>query len=326
MNRLAVVLLPCALLLAMGAPPASAEDVTGHYHPDDIAAASKVFANAAQSVGPRYATAAQSLKKVSAGLAYLEIGALTMGSRSPEGLDAWMAEVRRQATGEFIRLQRHVDLMGEDYGTEFGAAMARVLAKEDKGLVECGATGIAAMVGGKNCPSDDVNARIAAAIDKDAVLKKAVASIDAIPWPEVSEPSRTWPVVPLLGSSNWVQAGALLKKLFPARLQKHQDDLDRGLADLEEAIAAGDADALETAKRHRASYEAALAADGDILFAAMAEALEKGAKKGAPTDVGLCANAPSIGGCEGTDVTREVLRFLSEDKRFIKATAALRGD
>jgi len=322
MLRRPVALLPC--LLAVASSPAIAEDVRGHYHPDDIAAASKVFAIAAESVGPRYAEAEGKLKTVGAGLAYLELGALTMGDRVPEGLDAWKDDLRRQATGEFIRLQRHVDLMGEDYGTEFGAAMERALGKEGAGLVECGASGIAAMVGRKDCPGEDANARIAAAIDQDAALMKAVTSIDAVPWPEVSTPSRTWPVAPITGTSNWVQAGALLKKLFPERLQQHQDDLDRKLVDLEDAIAAGDEAALASAREHRAAYDAALAADGEVLFAAITLALEKGAKKGAPTDVGLCANAPSLGGCEGNDITRDVLGFLAEDKRFVKATAALR--
>ena len=318
-----VVLASVVSLLLLSSPAALAQEVKGHYHPDDIAAASEVFASAAQSVGPRYAAAEHKLQKVGAGLAYLELGALTMGSRVPEGLGAWRDEVRRQATGEFIRLQRHVDLMGEDYSTEFGAAMERVLSKQGAGLVECGASGIAAMVGRKDCPGEDANARIAAAIDQDADLKKAVASIDAVPWPEVSEPSRTWPAAPLTGTASWVQAGALMKTLFPERLQHHQDNLDRELVDLEDAIAAGDDSALKTAQQHRAAYEAALAADGDLLFAAITEALAK-AKKGVSTELGLCANAPSLGGCEGTDVTREVVGFLAEDKRFIKATAALR--
>ena len=246
-----VLVAPVFSLFVLTSPVALAEEVQGHYHPDDIAAASEVFAGASDSVGPRYAAAEQKLRKVGAGLAYLELGALTMGSRSPEGLQAWKDDVRRQATGEFLRLQRHVDLMTEDYSNEFGAAMNRVLTKQGAGLVECGASGIAAMVGRKDCPGEDANARIAAAIDQDPSLKKAVASIDSVPWPEVSEPSRTWPVSPLTGTASWVQAGALMKKLFPERLQQHQDALDRKLVDLEDAIAQGDAKALEAA-RHTA--------------------------------------------------------------------------
>ena len=302
----------------------SAEAPSGHYHPDDIAGASKVFATAAESVGPRYDTASQQLQKVGKGLELLELGALTMGSRTPAELSEWMAAARRQATGEHMRLQRHVDLMGEDYGTEFGAALTRALAAEDPALVECGATGIAAMVGGKDCPGKDVNARIASVIDQDTTLQAAISSIDAIEWPTVSQPSKTWPASPLTGTEQWVQVGALFRALFPDRLQDHQDDLDRSLAGIFENDELSREDKISAAKDQRERYATALAADGDVLFDALEEALTKGAKKGAPKSVGLCANAPSLGGCEGEDVTRDVLTFLGTDKRFTKATASLR--
>jgi hypothetical protein len=316
--------LATAVLLLLGASAtASAQAPAGHYHPNDIAGASKVFAAAAESVAPRYDAAAQKLQKVGRGLELLELGALTMGSRTPAALSDWMAATRRQATGEYLRLQRHVDLMGEDYSTEFGAALARVLAAEDANLVECGATGIAAMVGGKDCPGEDANARIAAAIDQDEALQAAIRSIDAIEWPAVSEPSRTCSVVPLTGTEQWIQVGALVGALFPTRLQNHQDDLDRSLAKIMEDDSRSREDMLDAAEAERARYGAALAADGEIIFTALQLALEKGAKKGAPASVGLCPNAPSLGGCTGTDVTREVVTFLKADKKFSKATAAL---
>lgn len=317
----------CALLLAAlaatGAPATHAESPAGHYHPNDIAAASSVFATAADTVGPRYEAAAGTLKKVGSGLELLELGALSMGTRAPEGLLDWMAGARRQATGEHLRLQRHVDLMGEDYSTEFQAALARVLGEQGTGLVECGASGIAAMVGGKNCPGEDANARLAAAIDSDASLQAAIRSIGEVPWPAVSEPSKSWPVVPLTGSGQWVQTGALIRALFPERLQRHQDRLDRALAAISEDESLSAEARLEAAQAERAVYASALAADGKVLFPALTAALEKGAGKGAPEEVGLCANAPSIGGCPGTDVTREVVGFLRDNKKFLKATASL---
>jgi hypothetical protein len=180
------------------------------------------------------------------------------------------------------------------------------------------------MVGGKNCPGEDVNARIAAVIDQDPQLQSAIQSIDAIEWPGVSQPAKTWPASPLTGTEQWVQVGALVRTLFPTRLQDHQDDLDRSLASIFENDDLSREDKVAAAGRERARYAAALAADGEVLIGALKDALEKGAKKGAPAAVGLCANAPSLGGCDGTDVTRDVVAFLKEDKKFIKATAALR--
>ena len=313
-----------ALLGTMsGTAPATAESPSGHYHPDDIAGASKVFASAAESVGPRYEAASQTIQKVGSGLELLELGALTMGTRASGELKEWMDTSRRRAAGEHLRLQRHVDLMGEDYSTEFGAALNRALQRQAPGLVECGATGIAAMVGGKDCPGEDANARIAAEIDKDDALKSAIASINAIAWPEVTQPSKTWPAVSLTGTEQWVQVGALFRALFPERLQDHQDDLDRALASIFENDELSKEDKIAAADLKRKAYAAALAADGDILLVALQQSLEKGAKKGAPASVGLCANAPSLGGCEGTDATRAVVAFVKDDKKFAKATAGL---
>ncbi len=304
---------------------ARAETPPSHYHPDDIAAASKVFAGAAEVVGPRYAQSEKELKQVGGGLEYLELGVFLLGESAPAGISDWMDSIRRQATGEWMRLQKHVDLMGEDYSTEFGAAMERVLGRYGKGqLVECGASGIAAMVGRKDCPGKDMNGEIAGQIDKDPALQKAVQSIADVPWPAVSHPSQQWPVVPVTGSENWVQIGALMRTLFPARVELHQDNLDRALEPLEDGLAAGDQGALTKAAQHRADYYAALAADGAVIAAALRASLEKGAKKGAPAAVGLCANPPSLGGCAGKDVTRETLQFLQADAKFEKATATLR--
>ncbi len=316
--------LTAGLLCTLVASPAALAEPSGHYHPNDIAGASKVFAAAAESVGPRYDEAAQKLQKVGKGLELLELGALTMGDRTPAELTDWMNATRRQATGEHMRLQHHVDLMGEDYSTEFGAALERALKAEDPNLVECGASGIAAMVGGKNCPGKDVNARIAAKIDQDKQLQAAIASIDGIEWPAVTVASRTWAPVPLTGSESWVQVGALVRTLMPDRLQDHQDNLDRALSKILEDESRSKEDRLADAKVEWKKYADALAADGQVLFTAMQEALEKGAKKGAPTSVGLCANAPTLGGCEGTDVTRDVVDFLRNDKKFQKAAAALK--
>lgn len=313
------------LLLSILPLAAAAADPVGHYHPDDVAAASQVFAQAADAVGPRYSEAEGKLSKVSRSLEALETGVFLLGERAPDGLAAWLLDARRQATGEFLRLQRHVDLMGEDYSTEFGAAFERAVSTAGAGLVECGASGVAALVGGKNCPGDDRNAALAAVIDKDPKLAKAVAEINAVPWPEVSTPQKQWPVVPLTGTKTWVRADTLLTKLAPERLQVHQDNLDRKLAPLDEAISSGDADAIETAKGLRDAYAAALAKDGAVLLAAAKASLEKGAKKGkAPAEVGVCANPSALGGCPGEDATKAVLRFLRDDKRFNAAVSGLR--
>ena len=309
-RRLPVGLL--AVLLPAGAP-ASAAAPTGHYHTDKIASQSKRFAEISAVLAPGFEQAEGRARSMGPSLERLERGVLLLGGRADPALTAWAAEVRRTATGEHLRLQRHLDLLQEDTGAEFGAALDRALKGLGRTAQECGATGVAAMVGAaKDCPGDDLNAAIAARMDADLALGRVVQEISAVPWPAQTNPARTWAPAPLTGTAGWANAAVLGEKLLAAKLEAHEDALDRALSLLD--LSGGDPAAVEAAKGHRARYEAAVAAEGDALWALAAAALQKAERGGGPKAVGLCANPPSFGGCEGPDLTKEVLQVLSADK------------
>ncbi len=316
-----------ALCVIFAATTSSAAE-PAYYLPDSVAQKSAVFRSAAEVSGPAFEARNKQLDKTGAGLRRLDLAVALLGDEASPELRAWTLETRRQATGEGMRLQRHLDLLQEDYALTFLAAVERATATVAKGraLKACEAPPrpIGMPGAGKPpCPGVDLSADLAAAIDKDTVLKAKITELNALPWPEVSSPSRSWPVLPLTGTTGWISLGAAAEALIPERINLRQAVLEQQLAPLEERIAAGDAAALAEAQKHRAAYDQALAGDGRALKAALKVSLEK--TKGAPA-VGICPSAPALGGCAGPDLTREVLALLQDNKTWEKASSDLRGD
>lgn len=305
---------------------AQAAGAPGYYLADSVAAKSAAFRAAAEASGPPFNSRNKTLEKVGGGLRLLDLGVALLGPQADPALTAWTAEQRRQTTGEGLRLQRHLDLLQADYGEQFGAAVERAVAAIAAGraVAACEAPPrLPGMPGGGKppCPGEDLSAAIAEKIDQDAALKRALAEINAVPWPEVSAPAKVWPAVPLTGDRAWVNLGALAEATIGRRIRQHQEALEAALEPLAPRLSAGEAGALAEAKALRAAYEAKLAADGEVLKAALKVTLEK--TKGAPSAVGLCANAPALGGCAGDDQTRAVIALLADNKTWQKATAAL---
>ncbi|MBL8614704.1 MAG: hypothetical protein JNM72_03745 [Deltaproteobacteria bacterium] len=317
----------CAIFSIFSTTAASAAE-PAYYLPDSVAQKSAVFRSAAELSGPAFEARNKQLDKTGAGLRRLDLAVALLGDEASAELRAWTLDTRRQATGEGMRLQRHLDLLQDDYAQTFGAAVDRAAATVAKGraLKACEAPPRPIGMPGSGkppCPGVDLSADLAAAIDNDPVLKAKITELNALPWPEVSSPSRSWPIIPLTGATGWINLGAAAEALIPERIKLRQAVLEQQLAPLEARIAAGDAAALAEAQKHRAAYDQALAGDGRALKAALKVSIEK--TKGAPA-VGICPSGPALGGCAGPDLTREVLGLLKDNKTWEKASSDLRGD
>lgn len=297
-----------------------------HYHPDDVAKASARFAAVAESMGPAFEAQGQKIATLGVAVAELELGVALLGAAAPAELRAWMDTSRRKGVGERLRLQRHVDLLQEDYGSVFGAAVERALPAVGKGfdVKVCGATGVIAMMGRKNCVGADLNTKLAAAIDADPALGGELASIAAVEWPTFETPTAPQPVVALTGTARWVSGGRIAEKLMAARVKDRREALEGALeAMMPEEPTKAD---LEKAQARKDAYLAELAADGEVLRAAITAALGRAAKKGGAADVGWCANPVALGGCAGENVTDAVLATLVADKKFAKDIAGLTAE
>ena len=97
----------------------------GYYHPDDVAARSKVFVAAAEQMAPAFDAAQQKLGGLGRGLQTLEVGDALLGTRVPADFADWSRAQRKAVTVQFLQVQRHVDLVQDDFGGVFGAALER---------------------------------------------------------------------------------------------------------------------------------------------------------------------------------------------------------
>ena len=320
---LLLVLLP----LAQAAPAA-------WYSPDEVAAQSQVFAQSADALAPHFDEVQQQLARFGRGVEALDANLAMHGAVAPAELRYWSAKTRRSLTGQYMQIQRHVDLLQEDMSNTFGSALERQL-KALAGqydIKECARSGLGAMMGpnrsagrsGGNCEGEDLNARLGKALDADAGLRKAAEEIAAIPWPGVGAEPHSEAPVSLTGTATWVDAHRISRTFADAALDRRREALEDALAPMEDELDAGEAKAVAEGQRLREAYEAGLAKDGEALRSALTGALERAAKKGGPKGVGLCLVPHELGSCEGQDVTAQVLPLLEGDRKFINELGDLR--
>lgn len=297
------------------------------YHPDDVAAASKVFGGVSDTLAPRYEDLQARIEVGASAAAEVELGVALLGGLATPELKAWSDTTRRQIVGEVLRARRHMDLLAEDFGRVFGASMERALAIEGAGktVTECASSSpLPGLSKRNNCSGTPLSAALAARMDTDPALAKELASIAEVPWPTVPLPSATVAPIPLTGTTRWVSLARLSQALIGTHLTALQDDLDVALEGISDGLDARDPAAIAEAEKLRAAWATRVAAAGETTRAAAAKALEKAAKKGGPTELGWCVNPKSLGGCTGEDQTSAVITLLKDDKSVGKALSGLR--
>lgn len=323
--------LALGLLALSGSLPASAGPPS-YYHPDTVAEQSRRFAESAEQAGAAFDRAQQEVGKLGRALEDLEAGMGLLGPDAPEALRLWTEETRKQGLGQFLVVQRFVDGIQTDYSAAFEAALDRALPVVTRanpagsGVAVCKPSGPRMGPGGggsRACEGEDISGALARAIDQDAGLARALEEIMNRPWPEVSLPSAPQGVVALTGTERWISGSALVDTFLRERVQLRTEVLEDGQAALEEAIDAGDAEAIAKAKAMKDAYMKGLAEDGAVLRAATAEALARGARKSsAPDQIGVCANPSALGGCPGENVTSASLELLEADKKLVRTLEA----
>lgn len=292
----------------------------GFYSPDGVAAASLTFARYAEALGPRFDKAQSELGIASRAAAELETSVLLLGDRAPAELRQASDDLRRQVTVAYLRTQAHISLLEEDSTTIFGEAMERAIAGlgDRYTLSECTPSGgIAAMTGpgrgGTRCEGADLNATLAATMDKDPALTAAVDEILSIEWPGFTLEKTPRQAIALSGDATIIYLAPLADALIGGELARLDEALEAELEPLYEPIDSGDEAALKAAEEARARYEAAMAAEGAKLLAA----LDKRAGK-LVGELALCPNPVELGGCPGTAADDAVTRKLKADRKLAK--------
>jgi len=295
-----------------------------HYSPDTIAQNSSIFRSYAERLSPQFDRLQNNLGRAGGGLSALEQGVLLLGERAPDGLATHLEASRRAANHSFLVAQEHVNLLENDSQAVFEAAMSRAIAQHAQGrtLVECsnprGMMSFGPSRGQRNCEGDDLNAAIAASMDKDEQLRTSVESILSVEWPVVDFEAKPLEAVVVTGNNGHVSVELMAQRFLAQEIIDLYAALERDLAPIQAALDSGDETERETTLQQawtvRQGFEQALGAEGERLWAAMEQPLAK--KKMA---IALCPNPVAFGGCPGEDRTDEVIAMLESSRKFKKA-------
>ncbi len=299
---------------------AFAADPPAFYHPDDVARASQQFASLSANMTPQFEAREGEVSRASGGLARMEIAVGLLGAEAPTTLTRWYEDARRDLTGQSLAVQRHADRTAEASSAAFGAALERALPIAGAGysVRDCGASGVAAMMGRTTCGGENLNAKLAAAIDADATLAKAIAPLAKETWPAIALPDTPLSAAPLQAgratSTRWIDGARIAEALVGGRLDAARERAAR------EADAARENGDTKAVKASRDAWMEQLATDGIVLREVTAHALDRAAKREPKlATVGWCTNPRVFGGCAGEDVTMVALEALQKDKKLAKA-------
>lgn len=282
------------------------------WNSEGVASQSALFGRAQSRDARGFEGAQAQLEAKKRAVAALDLGVALVGS--PPALRDAATDARRKLAGQFLRLQRHADLLATDYEQTFGAAVQRALPTVGKGLsvVECTPpSGIQALMrrSSASCAGTDLNAALARAIDADPVLQAAVEELLEVEWPSIELPAIRGTVVALSGSARSVDAASLARKLRPEEVQAAQDAYEAAIEQLDGLDSEDEAvkkAAIAKAEAARAAWSHQVAAVGTGLWPEAKKKLSA-AKYG---DVGVCPVPAALGGCGVEDVSEAALAAM----------------
>lgn len=283
-----------------------------------ITSASALFGKAQARDAKGYDAVQASLAAARKAVGDLELGTALLAADPARA--AYLEKLDRSLSGQFLRVQKHVDLLGADYSRVFGAAVERALPTVAPGqtVVQCTQISqVEAMLGkGPRCPGTDISAKVAAAIDADLALQSQIGSILSVDWPGISVQGEVQAAVPLTGAERSVSVAAVARALRGDELRELDDQREAALEQLSEALNGSDRAAKEAAVKEgeaiAARWRASVGELGKKLWPEVKKKLEKAAKKGGPAAVALCANPAALQGCGVPDVTDDVVERLTE--------------
>jgi hypothetical protein len=304
---------------------------TSFYHPNDIAAASTEFARASEATSATFSDRASSANAIASALNSYEESLDILGDRAPASERSRQRELKQAFNREFAVLSAFASTMAEDFDNEFTVAMDRAIKVVAPDAIECLAMvpkTASALPGidvplqkNDKCIGQDVNATIAALMDKDPLLLAAINEIAALEWPKISLEATAQRAIGAQNGS--IDVGKFFRQVFRRELNIIRENDEMARLPFQTAIEEGvsleklkslELEAVQLTQK-TAEKRAELSAS---VFTASELLMSKWAKKEGEA-AGWCANPELLGGCEGADRTKEFLKRLVEEPKFIKA-------
>jgi len=291
----------------------------GYYNETEISKASVLFAEASKISAPQFAKAESTIRQHAGIIKDMETNIALLNNTE---LETWFSQNQKYMLGYRLQVSKHASMLTEDYDTEFSSAMNRAIeGLEFDGTLEiCEAQAIHAMMGAApKCDGTSFSTQLAKSMDNDPTLQTAIESINAIPWPEAKVAIQSMPIVEITGGTAYIDLNTFVRQMMGERMKEHQQWLEQQNDALVEGLETGDQEAFKKAEQNRSLYLDRLSSDGQVLFATFEKyAAKRGKKNPVVQSVGFCGNLEELGGCEGTDVTSEVIALLKSDRYWLK--------
>lgn len=295
----------------------------GYWHPNDLMVESKAFARLSEGAMSQFEARTRRSDELAGALVRYELALDLLGDRAPQEERARLEALEKQFNREKAVVEAFASTLIEDVDGAFYGAVERAIGSLGVTAAECErevptgpqVPGMRVRTA-KNpaCVGDDLNARIAAAVDGDGALAKDIDEILALPWPDFTVAAEARPAVG--DHTTWIAVYPLFAKGARDALATIDRADETARLPIQSAIEEG-AD-LASLGEKAAAIDAATAVKHAALGAPVLEAAERTLAKWGES-VAWCANPAVLGGCEGTDATETLVPRLLDDARVEKS-------
>ncbi len=313
-----------ALWLALSAPALAA---SGYYAPQDVAVASQQFARAQATAGANFASLQARADALAAALVRYETALDLLGSDAPADQRTRQRDLQRRYLREQAVISAFANDQADAFGAAFEAALKRAIAARD--LVECHTEAPSLRMGPSfsraapvTCSGADENAHIAARMDADPQLTRALEGLLSSGWPSFSLASTPQPAVGGAGAS--VDLLTLLEQGAPDALRTITEADEDAREAFQSAIddgASTEARAKLIDQAHEVTTRTALrrAALAGPVIQAVEDLRKKLPKLGIAADFGWCVQPVVFGGCTPTPISADAAAALAAQSKVAAA-------
>jgi hypothetical protein len=297
----------------------------GTWHPNDVAAASTRFSAASERLSkPAEALQDQDARAAAAVRAY-RLSLDLLGPAAPAADRERLLALEADYFAQHNRAQAFLDQLVGGFDDLFSGAVQTAVKAAGGGepcekMIPSGPQlpGIRPRLApNPACQGEDLNPRIAAAIDADPALGASLDKLLGQPFPAITLESK--PMPPVGAGERWIAVDQLFTAGAKEKLRAIDTADDEARVEIEAAVEAGDEQRVLAMKDKAAAIAAATAHTRAELAEPVLAAADKALGK--LGGAAWCANPVALGGCTGADATKELAPQLLDDAKVAKALA-----
>ena len=170
-------------------------------------------------------------------------------------------------------------------------------------------------MGGGKCVGEDISTKISKKLDSNTDLQKSIADVYSREWPAPALPTKQFPVLAITGDEFFISLDVSTQALFGKKMAAYHKWYQTSF----EAISEEDPQYKAKAEALYEELTQKMQQDKKAIDNAFAVVIKNHKKKDIRYNkLGFCANPVELGGCVGTDITKEALQKLIDNKKAKK--------